>query len=314
MRKQLKAAVKGALRSAALRLPLGARRTLLDTMVEDFGRAVVLRDLGRSFDVRSLSVAGEYGTIHGSVDDQIIFRRYLETKRWAPELVAMFRGFFDVHDGGTYLDIGANIGLTTVPVAQSADVTCYAFEPEPGNLYFLRRNVAENCHHGNVSVVPVALFDRKATLQFAISKENFGDHRIQTAGDGAFREGSWPTIDVQAERLDDVIDVKAVAQPLAVKIDTQGAEPAIFAGGRNVLAAAGLIALEFCPYMMKRQGGDIEAEIGFLDSNFSEGSIVQGDTGGAPVWWPMARVAGELQRLATEASLGTAYFDVVLRK
>jgi hypothetical protein len=119
---------------------------------------------------------------------------------------------------------------------------------------------------------------------------------------------------VQAERLDDVIDVKAVAQPLAVKIDTQGAEPAIFAGGRNVLAAAGLIALEFCPYMMKRQDGDIEAEIEFLESNFAEGSIVRGDTGAAPVWWPMARVAGELRRLATEASVGTAYFDVVVRK
>jgi hypothetical protein len=162
--------------------------------------------------------------------------------------------------------------------------------------------------------MPIAVFDRKATLQFAISRENFGDHRIQSAGDGAFHEGSWPAIAVQADRLDDVIDAGSIAGPLAVKIDTQGAEPGIFAGGPNLLAAASLIALEFSPYMMKRQGGDIGAEIAFLESNFKEGSIVRGDSDDTPEWKPIADIAAELRRLATDEGIATAYFDLVVRR
>ena len=165
----------------------------------------------------------------------------------------------------------------------------------------------------NVSVVPVALFDRRATLQFALSKENFGDHRIQTAGDGAFREGSWPTIDVQAERLDQVIDVTAVARPLAVKIDTQGAEPAISRAGRRP-GGRGPHRARVLSLYDEAAGREHRGRDRVSREQLREGSIVRGDTGAAPVWWPMARVAGELRRLATEASVGTAYFDVVVRK
>lgn len=311
---RVKTAVKGALRRISLRLPAGARRTLLDAMTESFGRAIVFRDLGRTFAVTSLSVHGDYGTIHGSLDDLVVFRRYMETKTWAPELSGLVSSVFAAHGGGTYLDIGANIGLTTVPVAQSAKVRCYAFEPEPTNLSYLRQNVAENCRHGNVSILPIALFDRRTTLQFALSKENFGDHRIYTAGDGAFREGSWSTIDVQADRLDDVIDASSIARPLVAKIDTQGAEPRIFAGGRGILSLANLIVLEFWPYMMKRLGGDAGAEIGFLEANFREGSVTQGDSGAAPEWRPIGAVAADLRRYAADDGISVAYFDVMVRK
>lgn len=75
-----------------------------------------------------------------------------------------FCDFFTRAGSGTYLDIGANIGLTTIPVAQNPRVACKAFEPAPHNFRYLSHNVAANCPHGNVDLFNLALFDRRATM------------------------------------------------------------------------------------------------------------------------------------------------------
>jgi hypothetical protein len=56
-------------------------------------------------------------------------------------------------------------------------------------------------------------------------------------------------IQVQAVPLDDFFD--KVTGPLAVKVDTQGAEPFVIAGDKRIFAGAGLIAMEFCPFLMR---------------------------------------------------------------
>jgi hypothetical protein len=67
------------------------------------------------------------------------------------------------------------------------------------------------------------------------------------------------------------------AEPIAAKIDVQGAEPFVIAGGRNTLSRASLLSLEFWPYSMRRMCGDIGAVIAFLAEHFQEGSISPGD-------------------------------------
>jgi FkbM family methyltransferase len=63
---------------------------------------------------------------------------------------SLFSNFFQANDGGTYLDIGANIGLTTIPIAQLPDVQCIAFEPAPENFRNVQANVRANCDPGKV--------------------------------------------------------------------------------------------------------------------------------------------------------------------
>ena len=45
--------------------------------------------------------------------------------------------------------------------------------------------------------------------------------------------------------------------PLAVKIDTQGAEPFVVSGGKETLGRAGLIVSEFGPDGMAQLGGNL---------------------------------------------------------
>jgi FkbM family methyltransferase len=176
-------------------------------------------------------------------------------------------------EAGTYLDIGANIGMTVVPVAFNPLVKCHAFEPEPANYQNLERNIAENCPDGNVKTYRVALFEREAVLPFEIATINLGDHRLHVSTDLPAKEGEAERkiINVPCIRLDDL--AIALDGPLLIKIDTQGAEPFVFAGGQVTLAKADIILLECSPYLMARLGGDPNIIIDFLRKEFSVGRI-----------------------------------------
>jgi FkbM family methyltransferase len=110
-------------------------------------------------------------------------------------------------------------------------------------------NVTRNVEGASVEFHPVALFESHSTMTMAISNRNFGDHRLTRSGVSDRR-----TIQVPTVPLDDFLD--RVEGKLAVKVDTQGSEPFVVAGGRGVFARAGLIEMEFCPYLMRQLGGD----------------------------------------------------------
>ena len=312
-----KSLARSLLRDLVLQLPWGARDTIFQTIVDDIGKDNLFIDMARKCNVESLSVNGANGSVWGSINDKSVLGRYMRTGAWAPTAEKLFENFFSENGGGTFLDIGANIGLTLIPIARNPQVRCFGFEPEPRNFFYLKHNIAMNCLHGNVSLEQVALFDRKDVLQFELSSDNFGDHRIRTCdSDGDYIESMRETVSVVADRLDSLIEVGRLKRPLAVKMDTQGAEPNIIAGGTNVFSAADIIALEFWPYGMRRIGGDVNAEILFLLNNFKEGSLVKGDSDAPIQWSPIRSVTEEMQELWDDKinMAGPKYYDVYIRK
>ena len=98
---------------------------------------------GRALGVRSYEVAGNAGDFFGPLYDQTITKTYLRSKTWSPNLVGLLKHFFEASAGGTFYDIGANIGLITVPVAANPAVTCVAFEPDPHNYRLLQAYPSE---------------------------------------------------------------------------------------------------------------------------------------------------------------------------
>jgi FkbM family methyltransferase len=312
-----KPVARSLLRGLVKQLPWGARNTIFETMVDDIGKLNLFIDMARKYHVESLSVNGSNGLVWGSINDKSVLGRYMATGIWAPTTENLFKDFFESNGGGTFLDIGANIGLTLIPIARNPAVQCVGFEPEPRNFSYLKHNIDVNCPHDNVLLEQVALFHDKDTLQFELSPDNFGDHRIRISdSDGYYVERLRETVSVVADRLDNIVRADKLKLPLAVKMDTQGAEPNIFSGGKNTLSMAKLVALEFWPYGMRRIGGDVEAEILFIQNNFREGSIVQGDTDNAFRWLPIKQISGEMRRLWEDEVNMTRpkYYDVVLRK
>ena len=87
-------------------------------------------------------------------------------------------------------------------------------------------------HSNNIVTNQLALFDRKTKIKFELCSTNLGDHRVRISeSEGLLGEASRETIFVDADRLDDVVDINRLRRPIAIKIDTQGSEPNVFIGG-----------------------------------------------------------------------------------
>jgi len=226
---------------------------------------------GRALGVKSYEVTGDAGRFIGLLSDQSVIKLYLRYGSFSSVIVKLFEDFFASRGGGTFYDLGANIGLVTVPVAQNSRVRCVSFEPDLDNFALLRANVLRNCGHQNVEVVNAAVAQDHGKLRFTRSEYNSGDHRLSEDG----------LLVVDAVRLD---DYAPEAMPLAVKIDCQGAEPSIIAGGMKTLAKADLIACEFWPWGMRRMGLSPEPILDFATGNFPFARVLQHDEPpGAPL-------------------------------
>jgi FkbM family methyltransferase len=297
---------------AAHHLPGRLRDAMLEQFCEDVPPWSVLGRIAPRCGVVSVTAMGAYGAMQGAPTDQAILGTYAQTGYWARRTNDALAAFF--RDGsGHYVDVGANIGLTTIPVAQNPRVRCLAIEPEPTNFAHLRANVAAHCPHGNVELRQVAAFSRHATLTFEISASNIGDHRLRLQdGPGQMGEQSRSTIRVVAAPLDDILD--AHQRPRAVKIDAQGAEPFIVEGGRRVLSGTDLLICEWSPYMMARMGADPTPMVQFLRDHFRVIGIASGELGSVPRDEPAAIAAEQLLELADRHRADPGrYFDIVGR-
>jgi FkbM family methyltransferase len=298
------------------RLPELARRDVMDALVSGPEGYDLFQAIGRRYGVKDISVVGDYGLIEGSLADDKIIAGYAKSKNWAMETNKFFTDFFKTQSAGTYIDVGANLGLTTIPIAALPRVDCKALEPDPDNYRHLVHNVAEHCRNKNVELFDIAAWDTTGTLDFELDAHNHGDHRIHVAtSEGKLLEAERQVINVFASRLDDLFDPATLKHPIALKMDTQGSESQIFAGGERLLSQCALVFFEYWPYSMTRFGADIDRLTTFITQHFSEGAMVLGDANMAPYWWPIEEVVKTMYQhwqLADKEPFN--YFEIYLRK
>lgn len=162
--------------------------------------------------------------------------------------------------GGAFVDVGANVGTTSVTALGAFGFDrAYCFEPFPGNVDFLRTNLAYNGLSGKATVIEAALSDHAGTATFEISPRNPGDARVRPEGKsgGALGEESWPTTEVRIATLDSFVesgevDADAVSM---LWVDAQGHEGQILAGASGVLDRRVPTVIEFWPYALRRAEG-----------------------------------------------------------
>ena len=128
--------------------------------------------------------------------------------------------------GQVFVDIGANIGVFTVPVARQVGPagTVIAIEPVPAIADYLRRNIALN-GLTNVRVNQCAAFkqDVEALPFYQAPADHFG------MGALAAQFHAEP-IHVPARTLDHILADEEVAKVDLIKIDVEGFEAAVFQG------------------------------------------------------------------------------------
>jgi FkbM family methyltransferase len=165
---------------------------------------------------------------------------------------------------GTIIDVGANNGVISIAMLVTGRLDrAVAIEPEPTNFKRLQDNVRLNRLDEGMLLINSAVSDRKSTLTFELSANNYGDHRVRTSSQSTyvtrdiFNESDRPVITVPADTLDSVIAglPRPFTQDVAVMwVDVQGYEGQVFAGARQLLASGVPVVSEINPYFIARAG------------------------------------------------------------
>jgi len=149
---------------------------------------------------------------------------------WEPETFAVLERILPTV--GACFDIGASTGVFSLAVALADRARrVWAFEPAPGMLERLRRNLALN-HADNVTVVEGAVGEHEGRVELFIPPGHSLPFGASTLA--SFRPPG-ERLDVAAVRLDAFVAAQGVARVDLLKLDTEGTEPRVLAGARALL-------------------------------------------------------------------------------
>jgi len=209
----------------------------------------------------------------------------------------------------TVVDVGANIGTTTVPLLlRYGAARVEAFEPDDMNFKLLRCNLILNGVEDQAIPRQLAISDVNGEVTFELCGWNFGDHRVRVDEDasaGIHEESSRATVIVAASRLDDAVSTLPEEIGL-IWIDAQGHEAHILEGAPGLLDQGMPWVIEYWPYGLTRQRG-LEGLNKALAKRASHVVDVRRSmTEGRPVLVETA----SLDRIAAE--LGNEYTDFIL--
>lgn len=176
-----------------------------------------------------------------------------------------------IKPGDVVLDVGANIGLYTLPMSRAVGSTgtVVAFEPDPDNLRILKHNVEQNdC--ANVIVMPFALGAEDGEMDLFQVDSNRGNLSF------ADLAGTGRAVKVFVRRGVDVLGELGIDMPSIIKIDVEGAEPLVLSG---LECHPKYIQFEFVPSHLRALQQD---PIEILDHLVSVGyrlTVIDRDTG-----------------------------------
>ena len=185
-------------------------------------------------------------------------RSFLEWALWVygeyePETATIIRRY--LRPGDVAIDVGANIGILTVPMSEAvgAQGVVLAVEPLPAVRDRLNRNLALN-HTANVRVIAQAASDREGTALLYPPRPdaaNWGQASLAMMHHLDADAG----IEVPLVTLDSLVRAQGLDRVRLIKIDVEGHDREVMAG------AVGLID-QYHPVLIFEYSPEHTAEIG----------------------------------------------------
>ena len=152
-------------------------------------------------------------------------------------------------------DIGANIGTICIPaVKRNLVKKAYAVEPVRKNFDLLNINVMFNNLKDRIDTFNYALSSEDdKNLVIELAHGNSGDHRVRLENleSNLYNEKNRELEKVKSKKFDSLFKNLSKDKDL-VWMDTQGFEPLILDGAKNLIEKEVPIVIEFWPYGLKR--------------------------------------------------------------
>jgi FkbM family methyltransferase len=276
-----------------------SRESRLERCSADYADAATRWRAGSVPDgTRAVTIGGLRWSIPADQGDTGSLSRRIVEYGWLPlEDIAFVRQFVV---GGVMLDVGANVGTTSITRVVLGDFRCaYCAEPNAANYLCLVGNVIDNGLRGRVLPDRVAVSSSEGVARL-LHASTIGGHRLTAKPEGKAAERvTTVTLDAWLERL-----AVCAADVTFVKVDTQGWDLHVLQGAGNLLQLRrALWQIEVSPGMMKAAGSSMEDLCVLLQAHFTNVVVV----GGAARPRPIADVAAVL-----ESELGRRRFTNLL--
>lgn len=209
---------------------------------------------------------GKSVSIHPFVEgDQYISESIKQEHKWDKGIVQKLCDMFSDTSKGHFLDVGANIGTYTLPMASCLEDRgkVISFEAMPVTQEHLANGIISN-GFDNVDLYPIALGEQPGTLKMQLDPTNKGQSMVvgNDQDDAPAQErkqkGFVPTeMDLEVTSIDTVAqsnpDLKNV---LVAKVDIEGSEGKFLQGAEQLLAdnPPCYLMMELNPSFLKNAG------------------------------------------------------------
>lgn len=175
-----------------------------------------------------------------------------------------------IKPGDTILDIGANIGALTLPMARAAGAggKVYAFEPTAYAFAKLRANLALNPDMAvHVVAAQIMLTDNHDAVSEPIYSSWPLDGGAQNEKPLHNKHGgsAESTAGARPVRLDDYVAAEGIARIDFIKLDVDGFECHVLGGARHTLIKhKPIILMELAPYCLVERRRTLDELLGLL--------------------------------------------------
>lgn len=174
------------------------------------------------------------GTSFDILETDQLSRAVFVSGTYEPNTLCVLRRL--IREGGEFIDVGANAGIVSLAVSTWIG-TGRVFSIEPSSREY-RRLVGNITRNAAVNVTPccVAIAAQPGTVNLRIAGDAY--RGLNTVGTDFPYDGvdTLRIEKVEATTLDEFVNAQHIGSPLVIKVDAEGAESAVLAGARGVLA------------------------------------------------------------------------------
>ncbi len=176
-----------------------------------------------------------YNKMFVDTRDLLIAPWLLMHGEWEPEETELVKKL--IKPGDIFVDVGANLGYYSLLAARVGASHVYAFEAQPSTYELLGKNVIINWMTKFITYEHLAVYSHTTDLEFFVRNHYPGNSSLGfTAPDQLEKWFDTTTaVKIHAVSIDDYFADKPGKIDL-IKVDVEGAEPAVFEGARRTLA------------------------------------------------------------------------------
>lgn len=247
----------------------------------------LLRHLSESLGLSAHLMELTYGPFLLPAQDETVTRYVALEGDWERGIRCFLES--QLAKGGTFIDVGAHIGLFSCRMAQLPNTKVFAFEPAPENYRLLQLNSRIQGVAPHMTTFQQAIGDAAGSVRLKVSNTNSGDNRIiedaaELTQSDLGRAGM--VIDSQQQTLDSVMNGITIAGPTVLKVDVQGAELGVLRGASRTLPDVTTLVMEVTLGDTISASDKLSSLFRCLRGHFPLAALLDAQGDGGVVWLP----------------------------